>query len=311
MGHFGFGWGDYVSVAEKRRRAEKKVAALKKQGRPIAPVNIEGRSIARSFWGQSWCNNLERYSDFDNRLPRGRTYVRNGSVVDLQIAKGEVTAMVNGSELYQIKIAIAPVAAKRWRAICRDCAGAIDSLVELLQGRLAKGVMDRVCREGDGLFPAPGEIALSCSCPDWADMCKHVAAALYGIGARLDEKPQLLFVLRGVDENEMLAGAGADLTLKRTAPAAAKVLDDADVAALFGLEMAESDNSKSPAPAAPKRQQRSKSPKGGRIPAVKRAAAAQKSNQTRATRTKSEPESEASARVQNGRAQRRRAQRRA
>ena len=142
---------------------------------------------------------------FESRLPRGRSYVRNGSVVDLKIATGEVAAMVSGSELYQIKITISPVAEKRWRAICRDCAGTIDSLVELLQGRLAKGVMDRVCREGDGLFPSPSEIKLSCSCPDWADMCKHVAAALYGVGARLDEKPQLLFVLRGVDESELLA----------------------------------------------------------------------------------------------------------
>src|SRR5689334_10459230 len=123
-------------------------------------------------------------------------------------------------------------------SICRDCAGTIDSLVELLQGRLSKGVMDRVCRKGDGLFPSPQEIKLSCSCPDWADMCKHVAAALYGVGARLDRKPELLFKLRGVDENELLAVAGKDVPLSKTAPAAGKVLDDGDVAALFGLEMA-------------------------------------------------------------------------
>jgi uncharacterized Zn finger protein len=172
-------------------------------------------------------------------LPRGRTYVRNGCVVDLQIARGEVTAMVAGSDLYRITIAISPVKISHWKAICRDCAGTIDSLVELLQGRLAKGVMDRVCREGDGLFPSPGEIKLSCSCPDWADMCKHVAAALYGIGARLDEKPQLLFVLRGVDENELIANAGTDLPLSKATPHAAKLLDHGDVGALFGLEMAE------------------------------------------------------------------------
>ena len=113
----------YVPVAEKRRQAERKLAKLKKQGRSVAPVRIEGRTIAKSFWGKSWCVNLERYSDYENRLPRGRSYVRNGSVVDLQIAKGEITAMVAGSELYQIKIAIAPVARARWKAICRDCAG--------------------------------------------------------------------------------------------------------------------------------------------------------------------------------------------
>jgi uncharacterized Zn finger protein len=228
-----------VPVAERRRQAERKLAKLKKQGRSVAPVTIEGRTIARSFWGMSWCTNLEQYSDFANRLPRGRTYARNGSVVDLQIAKGEVTAMVAGSELYEIEIKIAPVKAAGWKSICRDCAGTIDSLVELLQGRLAKGVMDRVCRKNDGLFPSPAEIKLSCSCPDWADMCKHVAATLYGVGARLDERPQLLFVLRGVDEGELLSGAGENLIQSQPLPAAGKVLADDDVAALFGLELAE------------------------------------------------------------------------
>jgi len=180
-------------VAEMRRKAEKKLVKLKQKRQSVSPVMIVGRAIAKSFLGKSWCTNLERYSDYENRLPRGRTYVRNGSVVDLQLAKGKVSAMVSGSDLYTVTITIAPVTATRWKAICRDCAGTIDSLVELLRGRLSKGVMDRVCREGDGLFPAPKEIKLSCSCPDWADMCKHVAAALYSVGARLDEKPALLF----------------------------------------------------------------------------------------------------------------------
>ncbi len=267
-------WHAYVPVAEKRRQAERKLAKLKKQGRSVAPVSIEGRAITKSFWGKSWCVNLERYSDYESRLPRGRTYVRNGSVIDLQIAKGEISAMVAGSELYQIKIAIAPVTRARWKSICRDCAGTVDSLVELLQGRLAKGVMDRVCREGDGLFPSPTEIKLSCSCPDWADMCKHVAAALYGVGARLDEKPQLLFVLRDVDENEMLAGAGQDPPLTRAAPGAAKVLDESDVAALFGLEMAETPHIPNPAFAVPKRPQESRAQKGNKISARKTKAAA-------------------------------------
>ena len=281
-------WHAYVPVAEKRRQAERKLAKLKKQGRSVAPVRIEGRIITKSFWGKSWCVNLERYSDYENRLPRGRTYVRNGSVIDLQIAKGEISAMVAGSELYQIKIAIAPVTQARWKSICRDCAGSVDSLVELLQGRLAKGVMDRVCREGDGLFPSPTEIKLSCSCPDWADMCKHVAAALYGVGARLDEKPQLLFVLRNVDENELLASAGQAPPLKTAASGTAKVLDESDVAALFGLEMAETPHTPNPAFAVPKRPQESKARKGNKISARKTKAAAKTDVALhRATRTSS------------------------
>jgi uncharacterized Zn finger protein len=234
-----FGWKPYVPVAERRRRAEQKLKKMLKKGETAAPVSIEGLKIAKSFWGQSWCTNLESYSDYANRLPRGRTYVRNGSVVDLQIAKGEITAMVAGSELYRIKIAIAPVVAARWKSICRDCAGSIDSLVELLQGRIAKGVMDRVSRKDDGLFPAPREIKLSCSCPDWADMCKHVAAAMYGVGARLDHKPELLFVLCGVDQTDLLAIAGPEVALRKAGPATTKVLGDGDMAALFGLEMAD------------------------------------------------------------------------
>lgn len=236
-----FGWHRYVPVAERRKQAESRLTQLKEKGKSVAPVTIEGRTIAKSFWGKSWCVNLERYSDYATRLPRGRSYVRNGSVVDLQIAKGTVAATVSGSDLYDVKISIAPVKTAHWKAICRDCSGTIDSLVELLQGKLAKGVMERVCRAGDGLFPAPREIALSCSCPDWADMCKHVAAALYGVGARLDQKPELLFVLRGVDESDLVAGAGQDLPLTKTPPVQ-NVLDDGDVAALFGLEMAETAN---------------------------------------------------------------------
>ena len=282
-----FRWQPYMPVAERRRQAERKLAKLKKQGQSISPVAIEGRIIGKTFWGKSWCSNLERYSDYENRIPRGRTYVRNGSVVDLQIGKGEVTAMVAGSQLYKIKITIAPVKTARWKAICRDCAGTIDSLVELLQGRLAKGVMDRVCRPGDGLFPSPDEIKLSCSCPDWADMCKHVAAALYGVGARLDDKPQLLFVLRGVDENELIAGAGQDLSLTKAMPRAGKVLNDGDVAALFGLEMAEPANSAPPVPVASKKPRQSETPKAITTAAGKKKIAAKKDKLPRTTRTKS------------------------
>jgi uncharacterized Zn finger protein len=282
-----YAWGDYVSVGEKRRQAQQTLAKLRKQGQSVAPVTIEGRKIARSFWGQSWCTNLERYSDYEYRLPRGRSYVRNGFVVDLKITKGEITARVSGSDLYNVKIAIAPVKAACWKSICRDCAGTIDSLVELLQGRLAKGVMDRVCREGDGLFPSPKEIKLSCSCPDWADMCKHVAAALYGVGARLDERPELLFVLRNVDEHELLASAGQDLTLAQPAPSPAKMLEDGNLAALFGLEMAEPAGTDAPGPPVPKKHQRSKSPRRRKTLAGKKTPAAKKSNSPRVTRTKS------------------------
>ena len=260
MGFYGF--RPYVPVAQRRLKAERTLASLRRKRQPISPVRIEGRTIARSFWGKAWCTNLERYSDYASRLPRGRSYVRNGSVLDLQIARGEVRAMVSGSELYTVQVDIAPAAARRWKAICKDCAGSIDSLVELLQGRLSERVMDRVCREGDGLFPSPREIDLSCSCPDWADMCKHVAAVLYGIGARLDSSPELLFKLRGVDEADLLVHAGRHRSQKAPAPAGAKVLDEGDAAALFGLDMAEQTGSESAAGGKRPGKKRSRRPNG-------------------------------------------------
>ena len=227
----------YVSVAQRQRNAAKEVANRTKQGHKVSPVRIDGRTITKTFWGNSWCENLERYSDYANRLPRGRTYVRNGSVVDLQIRTGAIEALVSGSDLYEVSLTITPVAKTHWTSICKDCTGAIDSLVELLQGRFSKSVMERICRPKEGLFPSPREIKMECSCPDSATMCKHVAAVLYGVGSRLDHNPELLFLLRGVDEKELIAkAAGAIPTAKKQS---ARVLDaGADLADIFGLDMA-------------------------------------------------------------------------
>jgi len=208
MGWYSYGnWRPYVSVTERRRQAANKLAKIKKRGREVSPVEIVGRKIAATFWGIAWCKNLESYSDYSNRLPRGRTYVRNRSVLDLQIEAGRVRSLVSGSYIYTVDIQMKPLERKRWTDIKGQCAGKIDSLVELLRGSLSKGVMEIVTRKGEGLFPAPPEISLSCSCPDWAVMCKHVAATLYGVGARLDHEPELLFTLRGVDPTEMVEAA--------------------------------------------------------------------------------------------------------
>jgi uncharacterized Zn finger protein len=234
-----YGWKPYVSVAERRKLAEKAAAKARKAGTDLSPVAACRGAIARTFWGKGWCNNLERYSDFANRLPRGRSYVRNGSVIDLKITNGEVRAKVMGSNLYTVNVNVVAVPRKHWHSISADCAGSIDSLVELLQGRLSNAVMERICRPSTGLFPAPKEIRFSCSCPDWASMCKHVAAVLYGVGARLDSQPELLFALRGVDPKDLVARAGTGLRRSRPSPTSGMVLDDAHLADVFGIEMAE------------------------------------------------------------------------
>ena len=233
-----YGYRPYVPVATRRAQARKKMEKLRKKGQDIKPVQIEGRKIARTFWGQAWCDHLESFSDFENRLPRGRTYVRNGSVCHLNIAAGEVEAMVSGSTLYTVNIGIEPLSKKKWESLKTRCAGKIGSLLELLQGKLSENVMSVVTDRRNGLFPLPGEITFRCSCPDWAVMCKHVAAVLYGVGARLDESPELLFLLRGVNQDELVrvgvdAAASAETRSTRRRIAADAVGD------VFGIEMAE------------------------------------------------------------------------
>jgi uncharacterized Zn finger protein len=233
------GWAPYVPVAERRRKAEAELKKLNQNGAVISPVKVDGRKIAKTFWGRAWCDNLESYRDYENRLPRGRSYVRNGSVLDLQIAPCEVTAMVSGSELYQVRVSIGDVNKRRWERLCADCSGGIDSLVELLQGRFSKGVMERLCRQDTGLFPRPSEIRFTCSCPDYASMCKHIAAVLYGVGARFDESPELLFRLRAVEAAELLSNLRTALPATRTQHDETSPLAHADLAALFDLDMAE------------------------------------------------------------------------
>jgi len=231
----------YVSAAQKRANALREVAKRQKKGETITPVVLQGRNIADTFWGKAWCENLEFYSDYENRLPRGRTYVRNGSVVDLKILAGKITALVSGSELYKITIEISSLPKKQWLDIKSQCAGEIGSLIELLQGKLSRSVMDIVTARPGGLFPKPAEIKLGCSCPDWASMCKHVAAVLYGVGARLDHQPDLLFLLRQVDHLELIQEALP--TTRKTKATGKATLGNSEVASVFGIELAE------PAPA--------------------------------------------------------------
>ena len=231
------GWKPYVPVAERRKQAEQLVARAIKAGRTLSPIAPYRGAIAKTFWGKAWCDNLEHYSDYASRLPRGRTYVRNGSVIDLQITTGKIRAQVMGSSLYEIEIDVAACPEKQWRALSAECSSSVDSVVELLQGKLSAAVMGRICKPGTGLFPAPKDIKLGCNCLDWATMCKHVAAVLYGVGARLDQQPELLFTLRGVDPADLVSSTGVSLSGSGSAPASGKVLDNADLGDVFGIDI--------------------------------------------------------------------------
>jgi uncharacterized Zn finger protein len=234
---YGFGWEPRKTAAQRRAEAERAVKEAARRGQAKSPVRFAGRKIGTTFWGKAWCDNLERYRDFAYRLDRGRSYLRSGSVLDLQIKAGQISAEVLGSSVYKVAIEIDPVSGAAWKAIRRDCAGAVGSRLDLLGGRLSEAVMARLCAEQTGLFPAPSGIRFSCSCPDYATMCKHVAATMYGIGVRLDHAPELLFTLRRVSLDEL---AEAALTALPVAPAKKRrILVASSMASLFGIELAD------------------------------------------------------------------------
>jgi uncharacterized Zn finger protein/DNA-binding XRE family transcriptional regulator len=233
-----YGWAPYVTVAERRAKALKQLEKMRKKGLNVQPVLLSGRKIAASFWGKGWCDHMESFSDYANRLPRGRTYVRNGSVCHLEIRSGGIEAIVSGSSLYKVSITITPLVKKKWDVVRSACSGRIGSLIDLLRGRLDRGVMEVVAHRKDGLFPLPGEMKFDCDCPDWAGMCKHVAAVLYGVGARLDHSPEMLFLLRGVNHEE-LVDVSAAVTDAAKAGTSRRRIAAAGIADVFGIDMAE------------------------------------------------------------------------
>jgi uncharacterized Zn finger protein len=242
MAWYGNGGWDYyppyVSVAERKAQGALALARLlRKRKRTAEPVVASRkRRMTTTFWGQAWADNLERYADLANRLARGRTYLRNGSVLDLAIAGGRVEAYVAGSALYRVTIGIAPLVKARWGRVVTRCTGRIGSLVGLLRGELSDDVLAALTDVKDGLFPEPREITFDCSCPDSAGVCKHVAAVLYGVGIRLDTRPELFFLLRQVDQAELLSSATAG-AVSRGRPAAGKRIAADRLSAVFGIEL--------------------------------------------------------------------------
>lgn len=243
MSHYD-GFPKYVSVAEKKEKARKSVEKLRKKNPDISPIIITGRKIAKTWWGQSWNNNLESYSDYSNRIVRGRSYVRNGAVLDLKIKKGNISALVQGSSKnpYKVDISISPLKEDIWDSITKECAGKIDSLQEIIQGKFPKALSDLFIAKEKGLFPSPKEINFECSCPDWANMCKHVAAVLYGVGARLDDNPILFFELRNVNIDELISetiSSKSETLLKKAKTKSKRVLDETDILDVFDIDIKE------------------------------------------------------------------------
>lgn len=240
-------WGyfpKYVTVAEKKAKAAKKLKELSKKRPDMKPVILEGSAIARTWWGKAWTLNLEQYADYSNRIGRGRSYVRHGAVLDLQIEAGEVKALVQGSasKPYSVSVKIQTLKKATWLRIKTACEGTLESFHELLAGKFPKALGEIFVCKDSGMFPAPREIKFACSCPDWADMCKHVAATLYGVGVRLDEDPKLFFRLRDAGIDELIKQAVADKAeklLEKAAVKSGRIIEDSDLSSVFGIDIEE------------------------------------------------------------------------
>jgi uncharacterized Zn finger protein len=239
-----WGFPKYVSVAEKKAKAAKKLKELSKKKTNMKPVALKSSALAHTWWGKAWNRNLEQYADYSNRIGRGRSYVRHGAVLDLQIEPGEVIALVQGSRRnpYSVSVKIQTLKKETWQRMKTACEGTLESFQELLAGKFPRALGEIFVSRDSGMFPAPREIKFACSCPDWADMCKHVAAALYGVGARLDEDPKLFFKLRdaGIDELIKQAVAGkAEKLLEKAGRKSSRIIEDKDIASVFGIDMEE------------------------------------------------------------------------
>ncbi|MBW1635369.1 MAG: hypothetical protein JRC87_02515 [Deltaproteobacteria bacterium] len=232
----------YVTVAEKRSKAKKKIKQLQKKNPGIRPVILDGQALAKTWWGKAWNTNLESYADYSNRIGRGRSYVRHCAVLDLKITPGKVTSLVQGSmgAPYEVIISFNKMKQKNWQTIKKECQSRLSSLPDLLAGKIPKALQEIFMVQGKGLFPTPSEITFDCSCPDWASMCKHVAATLYGVGARLDEEPALFFTLRQAAIDDLVSQAVQKKTssiLKKTTTGSSRIIADDKLSDLFGLDM--------------------------------------------------------------------------
>ncbi|MBO4336878.1 MAG: hypothetical protein J5842_02240 [Lachnospiraceae bacterium] len=232
---------DQPSAQDLKQKAMASVRRAGKKGKDYEPVICRNKrgALCNSWWGQAWCDNLERYADYASRLDRGRSYVRSGTIIDLKIDGGKVTAKVQGRRRtpYKVEVRVGRLSEENCQKIIDRCIRRIESLETLAKGEFPEELKELFTEDG-ALFPTPKEISFSCSCPDWAMMCKHVAAVMYGIGLRFDENPFYFFKLRGIDPDRFIDVAVENRVERMLANAdvvSDRIIEDADFTELFGV----------------------------------------------------------------------------
>ena len=224
---------------EELKNKAQKIISKNADFEPVIVDPSPRRVLCKSWWGKFWCKNLERYADYENRIGRGRNYLRNNAVVDLKIKDNEIYSRVlgGGYRPYFVKIRIDALPERQRLNIEQQASGKLQDLESLMQGNFPKDLKELFFQKG-GLFPSPNEIHFDCNCPDWADMCKHVAAALYGVGVRLDSNPLYFFQMRGIDTEKFVDKIVIKKVQKMLANAnveSPRIIKDADLLQIFNL----------------------------------------------------------------------------
>jgi uncharacterized Zn finger protein len=202
-----WGWGWYPKAKPRR---------------PANGIKAQSKKFGQTWWASKWLDALERLVD-SARLGRGRSYARSGQVLNIDITPGRVESRVQGSRPapYKVQIEINPLSNKEWDKVADAMASQALFAAKLLSGEMPQDIEVAFKQVGVNLFPASrGDLETECSCPDWSNPCKHIAAVYYLLGEQFDADPFLIFRLRGKSKDDIMALLRARRSLP--APTAAK-----------------------------------------------------------------------------------------
>ena len=215
-----------LKAADLEKLAATRLAEYLAEGEELHPVVNKTRKLAKNFWGSAWMKQLALCESGGMCLAPGRTLLRHACVLHVDIQPGSISALVSAEEVFEVELKLESLDEERLERLAATCSGHIDSLLSLMQGKVDEAVLLQLCHPENGLLPTPEDWRMHCTCPDWAEPCPHAAAAIYAAGCLIDEKPELLFTLRGIQPEALLS-----------APAPTNEIDADKLSAMFGIDL--------------------------------------------------------------------------
>ena len=215
-----------LKAADLKKLAAMRLAELQAEGQELHPVVNSSRKLATHFWGSAWMKQLALCESGGMCLAPGRTLLRHGCVLDMRISRGCITALVSADELYEVELHLTPLEGEQLESLTLSCGNHINSLLSLLEGKVDTSVLEQLCHPENGILPTPQDWKMHCTCPDWAEPCPHAAAAIYAAGCLIDADPKLLFTLRSIEPDALLAPTAQSIEI-----------DTNKLASMFGIDI--------------------------------------------------------------------------